>query len=59
VLAIEPMLALGTSEITHNGDQWTVLTADGSPAAHYEYVVAITKDGPVVLTQFTKEVFDG
>jgi len=59
VLAIEPMLALGTSEITHDGDQWTVLTADGSPSAHYEYVVAITKDGPMVLTQFTKGVFDG
>ncbi|WP_448584321.1 type I methionyl aminopeptidase [Thermocrinis sp.] len=52
VLAIEPMLALGTSDITHDGDQWTVLTADGSPSAHYEYVVAITKEGPMVLTQF-------
>jgi methionyl aminopeptidase len=35
------------------------LTADGSPSAHYEYVVAITKEGPMVLTQFTKGVFDG
>jgi len=59
VLAIEPMLALGTSEITHDGDQWTVLTADGSPSAHYEYVVAITKEGPVVLTQFKGGFFDG
>ncbi|WP_333784298.1 type I methionyl aminopeptidase [Thermocrinis sp.] len=56
VLAIEPMLALGTTDIAHDGDQWTVLTADGSPSAHYEYVVAITKEGPMVLTQF-REVF--
>jgi len=58
VLAIEPMLSLGTSDITHDGDQWTVLTADGSPSAHYEYVVAITKDGPMVLTQFREVFFD-
>ncbi|MCS7307221.1 MAG: type I methionyl aminopeptidase [Aquificaceae bacterium] len=52
VVAIEPMLALGTDEIAHDGDRWTVITADGSPAAHYEYVVAITKQGPVVLTEY-------
>ncbi len=52
VLAIEPMLALGTDEIDHDGDGWTVITADRSPAAHYEYVVAITKQGPIVLTEF-------
>lgn len=52
VVALEPMLSLGTEEITHNGDRWTVITADRSPAAHYEYVVAITKQGPIVLTEF-------
>ncbi|MDW8032443.1 MAG: type I methionyl aminopeptidase [Aquificaceae bacterium] len=52
VVAIEPMLSLGTEEIAHNGDRWTVITADRSPAAHYEYVVAITKQGPLVLTEF-------
>ncbi|RMH79597.1 MAG: type I methionyl aminopeptidase [Acidobacteria bacterium] len=52
VLALEPMLSLGTDEISHNGDRWTVVTADGSPAAHYEYVVAVTKQGPMVLTEF-------
>lgn len=52
VVAIEPMLSLGTEEISHNGDRWTVITADKSPAAHYEYVVAVTKQGPVVLTEF-------
>lgn len=63
VLAIEPMLALGTAETIHDGDGWTVVTADGSPSAHFEYVVAITGEGPLVLTQFKrynlKEVFDG
>lgn len=53
VLAIEPMLALGTDEISHDGDRWTVVTADGSPSAHYEYVVAVTKQGPMVLTEFS------
>ncbi|MFN3599428.1 MAG: type I methionyl aminopeptidase [Aquificaceae bacterium] len=52
VLAIEPMLSLGTEEISHNGDRWTVITADRSPAAHYEYVVAVSKQGPIVLTEF-------
>ncbi|MFN3870299.1 MAG: type I methionyl aminopeptidase [Aquificaceae bacterium] len=52
VLAVEPMLSLGTDEISHNGDRWTVITADRSPAAHYEYVVAVTKQGPIVLTEF-------
>ncbi|MEJ7553475.1 MAG: type I methionyl aminopeptidase [Aquificaceae bacterium] len=52
VVALEPMLSLGTEEISHDGDRWTVVTADKSPAAHYEYVVAITKQGPIVLTEF-------
>jgi methionyl aminopeptidase len=52
VLAIEPMLAVGTDEISHDGDRWTVITADRSPSAHYEYVVAVTKQGPIVLTEY-------
>ncbi len=52
VLAIEPMFSLGTEEIAHDGDRWTVITADRSPAAHYEYVVALTKQGPIILTEF-------
>ncbi len=51
VIAIEPMFALGTEETVHDGDGWTVKTKDGSPAAHFEHTVAITKDGPVVLTE--------
>ncbi|MFN3813189.1 MAG: type I methionyl aminopeptidase [Aquificaceae bacterium] len=52
VIAIEPMFALGTEETTSDSDGWTVLTADGSPSAHFEYTVAITKEGPMVLTEF-------
>ncbi len=51
VIAIEPMFALGTEETVHDGDGWTVKTKDGSPAAHFEHTVAITKEGPLVLTE--------
>ncbi|KAA8966143.1 type I methionyl aminopeptidase [Mycobacterium sp.] len=50
VLAIEPMLALGTGETVVLDDQWTVTTADGSRAAHWEHTVAVTEDGPRILT---------
>ncbi|GAA5153560.1 MULTISPECIES: type I methionyl aminopeptidase [Amycolatopsis] len=49
-LAIEPMLTGGTSETVELEDGWTVVTADGSRAAHWEHTVAITGDGPWVLT---------
>jgi methionyl aminopeptidase len=49
-LAIEPMLTLGTEESRELDDGWTVITADGSHAAHWEHTVAITDDGPQVLT---------
>ncbi len=51
VMAIEPMFALGTEETVQDGDGWTVRTKDGSPSAHYEHTVAITKEGPIVLTE--------
>ena len=51
VIAIEPMFSLGTEETVHDGDGWTVKTKDGSPAAHFEHTVAITKEGPLVLTE--------
>ncbi|RLJ69817.1 methionyl aminopeptidase [Hydrogenivirga caldilitoris] len=51
VIAIEPMFALGTEETVHDGDGWTVKTKDGSPSAHFEHTVAITKEGPKVLTE--------
>ncbi|NKY88767.1 type I methionyl aminopeptidase [Nocardia veterana] len=50
VLAIEPMLTLGTTETTVLDDDWTVVTADGSRAAHWEHTVAVTEDGPRILT---------
>jgi len=49
-LAIEPMLVLGGHQTRQLDDGWTVVTADGSWAAHFEHTVAITEDGPVVLT---------
>jgi len=50
-LAIEPMLTRGTSETLELDDGWTVVTTDGSRAAHWEHTVAITDDGPWVLTE--------
>jgi methionyl aminopeptidase len=50
VLAIEPMLTLGTTKTVVLGDEWTVVTADGSRAAHWEHTVAVTDDGPRILT---------
>jgi methionyl aminopeptidase len=49
-MAIEPMLVLGNAETRLLDDGWTVVTADGSIAAHFEHTVAITADGPWVLT---------
>ena len=49
-LAIEPMLTLGTVDTTVLGDDWTVVTDDGSRAAHWEHTVAVTADGPRILT---------
>lgn len=50
-LAIEPMLTSGSGETVELEDGWTVVTADGSRAAHWEHTVAITADGPWLLTQ--------
>ena len=50
-LAIEPMITAGGYEVKILGDGWTTVTKDGSLAAHFEHTVAITADGPVILTQ--------
>jgi len=50
-LAIEPMITQGDFSTRMLDDKWTVVTADGSLAAHFEHTVAITKDGPRVLTK--------
>lgn len=49
-LAIEPMITEGTWEVTVQSDGWTVLTKDGKRAAHHENTIALTADGPVILT---------
>ncbi len=51
VIAIEPMINLGGDGIIDMPDGWTVVTADGKPAAHWENTVAITANGPEILTQ--------
>jgi methionyl aminopeptidase len=51
VLAIEPMINAGKPEVRVLPDGWTTVTVDGSLSAHFEHTVAITKDGPVVLTR--------
>jgi len=50
VLAIEPMINMGTYEVFTEDDEWTVRTADGKPSAHFEHSVAVTEDGPLILT---------
>jgi methionyl aminopeptidase len=51
VLAIEPMVNYGKPDAKVLGDKWTAVTVDGSCSAHFEHCVAVTKDGPVILTQ--------
>jgi methionyl aminopeptidase len=50
VLAIEPMINAGSYEVDALSDGWTVVTRDGSLSAHFEHTVAITEEGPLVLT---------
>jgi len=50
VLAIEPMVALGTKNVLTLNDYWTVVTKDRRPSAHFEHTVALTPDGPQILT---------
>lgn len=49
-IAIEPMIMTGSYETKVLGDDWTVATADGSLSAHFEHTIAVTKDGPEILT---------
>jgi len=51
VIAIEPMVNYGKPETRVLGDKWTAVTVDGSFSAHFEHCVAVTKDGPVILTK--------
>ena len=51
VLAIEPIVNMGTKHVHTLEDRWTVVTDDARPSAHFEHTVAVTGDGPVVLTR--------
>ena len=51
VLAIEPMVNVGKPEAKVLGDKWTAVTVDGSYSAHFEHCVAVTRNGPLVLTE--------
>ena len=53
VICIEPMINMGTKAVVFERDGWTVTTRDRKPAAHFEYAVAVGKDGPDVLTDFS------
>lgn len=55
VLAVEPMFNLGSERTRRLADGWTVVTDDGSVSAHWEHTIAVTDDGPVVLTARSDE----
>jgi methionyl aminopeptidase len=57
VIAIEPMVNLGTHKVKVLRDGWTVITADKKPSAHFEHSVAVTADGPLVLS--ARDKFSG
>jgi methionyl aminopeptidase len=56
VFAVEPMINLGTHHTKVLADGWTVVTLDGKPSAHVEHTIAITEDGPEVLTRIASQV---
>lgn len=53
VICIEPMITMGSKSVVFENDGWTVRTRDRKPAAHYEFAVAIRKNGPDILTDFS------
>jgi methionyl aminopeptidase len=58
LVAVEPMIGVGTGETRQHGKEWPVYTADGSLSVHYEHDVLITADGPRVLTEGLEEIPD-
>ncbi len=50
-LAIEPMINMGTYEVKTLEDGWTVVTTDRKRSAHFEHTIAVTSDGPEILTK--------
>jgi methionyl aminopeptidase len=51
LIAIEPMINEGGKETVTKPDGWTVVTKDGSVSAHFEHTIAITDNGPIILTE--------
>ena len=51
VIAVEPMLNLGTAKVAMLEDDWTIVTMDGKPSAHFEHTILVTKDGYEILTK--------
>jgi methionyl aminopeptidase len=58
-LAIEPMINLGGAGIFVHEDQWSISTNDGSLSAHFEHTIAVTEEGPRILTQASRSVGAG
>ena len=56
VFAVEPMINLGTHHTRVLSDKWTVVTVDGRPSAHCEHTIAVTENGPEVLTRVAADV---
>ena len=50
IIAVEPMVNMGTKRVRAKSDYWTQVTADGRPSAHFEHTIAVTENGPQVLT---------
>ncbi len=55
VIAVEPMVNMGTKRVRTRADHWTQATADGRPSAHFEHTIAMTSAGPYVLTAGPEE----
>lgn len=60
VIAIEPMVNMGKKNVLQGKDGWTIFTEDHKPSAHFEHTVAVTKNGPDILTtfEFIEEIVD-
>ena len=50
VIAIEPMINLGTADVRHLSDKWTVITKDGKPSAHFEHTIAVKRQKADILS---------
>jgi methionyl aminopeptidase len=53
-IAIEPMINMGNKEVKTDSDGWTIRTSDGEVSAHFEHTIAITSDGPKILSKVSQ-----